>query len=64
MTSGFDVKPPLALLASAKPGNVVAATSGSMAATAFNDDVVMHVDDKNDAFVCGDETGNAAWLSF
>ncbi len=64
MTSGFDVKPPIALLASAKPGNVVAATSGSMATTAFNDDIVMRVDDKNAAFVCGDETGNAAGLAF
>jgi hypothetical protein len=62
-TSGIDVKPPIALLASAELGNVVAAVSGNVAAMAFNDDFVRHVDDDNAAFVHGDVTGNAAGLA-
>ncbi len=64
VTSGFDIKPPIALLASAELGNVVAATSGNMAATAFNDALVRCLDDENAAFDCGDATGNAAGLAF
>ncbi len=65
MTSGFDVKPPIALLASAELGNVVAAMSGNVAAMAFNDALVRpHMDDENAAFVRGDATGNAAGLAF
>jgi hypothetical protein len=64
VTSGFDVKPPIALLASAELGNVVAVMSGNMVAMTFNDALVRHVDDENAAFVCGDTTGNAAGLAF
>jgi hypothetical protein len=42
---------------------VVAAASGYVAATAFNDDLVKCVDDENSAFVCNDATGNAAGLA-
>jgi hypothetical protein len=59
-TSGIYVKPPYILLASAELGNVVAMASGNVAATAFDDDLVRHVDDENAAFVRGDATGNAA----
>jgi hypothetical protein len=62
-TSGIDVNPPIALLASAELGNVVAAASGNVAAMAFNDDLGRHVDDENAAFVCGDATGNVAGLA-
>ena len=64
VTSRFDVKPPIALLASAELDNVVAATSENVAATAFNDNLVRRMDDENAAFVCGDATGNAAGLAF
>jgi hypothetical protein len=66
VNSGFDVKPPIALLASAELGNVVAAMSGNVAAIAFNDALVRRVDDENEnaAFVHGDATGNAAKLAF
>jgi hypothetical protein len=64
VTSGFNVKPPIALLASAELGNVVAATSGNVAATAFNDALARHVDDENAAFVHGDITENVAGLAF
>ncbi len=64
VTSGIDVKPPIALLAKTEEsGNVVAAASGYVAATAFNDDLVRRMDDENAAFVRGDATGNAAGLA-
>jgi hypothetical protein len=63
VTSGFNVKPPIALLASAESGNVVAVMSGNVAAMAFNDAYVRHVDDENTAFVCGNATGYAAMLA-
>jgi hypothetical protein len=62
-TSGINVKPPNVLLASAELGNVVATASGNIAATAFNDDLVRHVDDENATFVHGDATGNASRLA-
>ncbi len=61
-TSGISVNPPIALLASAELGNMVAAASGNVAATAFNDYLVRRMDDANAAFVHGDATGNAAGL--
>jgi hypothetical protein len=64
VTSGFNIKPPIALLASAELGNVVAVTLGNVAATAFNDALVRRVDDESAAFVHGDATGNAAGLAF
>ncbi len=64
VTSGFNVKPPIAGLASAELGNVVAATSGNVAATSFNDALVRHVYDENAARVCGGAPGNAAGLPF
>ncbi len=64
VTSGFDIKPPIALLASAESGNVVAAMSENMAAMAFNDALVRRVDDENAAFMGGDATGNVAGLAF
>jgi hypothetical protein len=62
-TSGIDVKPPIALLASEELGNVVAAASENVVAMAFNDDLVRRMDDDNAAFVHGDATGNAAGLA-
>ncbi len=64
VTSGFNVKPPIALLASGELGNGVAATSGNVAAMAFNDALVRCMDNENAAFVHGDATGNAAGLAF
>ncbi len=63
-TSGFDVKPPIALLASAESGNMVAVISGNVATMVFNDALVRCVDDENAAFVHGDATENAARLAF
>ncbi len=62
-TAGINVKPPNVLLASAELGNVVAMASGNVAATAFDDDLVRHVDDENATVVHGDSTGNAAGLA-
>ncbi len=62
-TSGIDVKPPNVLLASAESGNLVAAASGNVDATAFDDDLVRRVDDENATFVHGDSTKNAAGLA-
>jgi hypothetical protein len=62
-TSGINVKPPNVLLASAKLGNVVAMASRNVAATAFDDDLVRHVDDENATVVHSDSTGNAAGLA-
>jgi hypothetical protein len=62
-TSGINVKPPNVLLASAESGNIVVTASGNVAATAFNDDFVRHVDDENATVVRGDSTGNAAGLA-
>jgi hypothetical protein len=44
-TSGINVKPPNILLASVELGNVVAMASENIAAMAFDDDLVRHVDD-------------------
>jgi hypothetical protein len=71
VTSGFDVKPPNELLASAELGNVVATVSGNrvatasgnVVATAFNDDLMRRVNDKTATFVHDDSTGNAAALA-
>jgi len=58
-----NIKPPNVLLVSVVLGNVVAMASENVAATAFNDDLVRHVDDENATFVHGDATGNAAGLA-
>ncbi len=60
VTSGINVKPPIAPLASGELGNLVTMVSGYVAATAFNDDLVRCVDD---AFLHGDTTGNVAGLA-
>jgi hypothetical protein len=62
-TSGINVKPPNLLLLSAELGNVVAMASGNVAATAFDDELVRHVDDGNATFVCGYATENAVRLA-
>jgi hypothetical protein len=62
-TSGIDVKPPNVLLASAESGNMVATASENLVATAFNDDLVRHMDDENTTVVRGDSTGNAVGLA-
>jgi hypothetical protein len=62
-TSGIDVKPPIALLASAESGNVGAAASGNVAAMAFDDDLLRRMNDENAAFVHGDAIGNVAGLA-
>ena len=54
-SSGINVKPSSALLASAESGNV--------AATAFDDDLARRMDDEKATFACGNSTGNAAGLA-
>ncbi len=60
-TSGIDVKPPNVLLAFL--GNVAAMDSGNLAATAFDDDLVRRVGNKNSTVLRGNSTGNAARLA-